>query len=107
MSSTPPFVSPQNCFAVYCDFTNNALYVSFGTTLPFRKVSLPSYTEDTTWTTNVGVVNGLSYVNGIQFAQTDQYNRTYITGGFSRWNNQNYNRLIRLNSNGTSNTLGS
>lgn len=104
VSSTAPFVSTLNCFGIYGDFANDALYLAFSAPTGFRKVIISTWSEDTTWATNRGVINGTSTYNAGKFAITDASAKTYIGGTFTRYNNQNYNRIIRLNSNGTTNS---
>lgn len=104
VTSTPPFVSTTNCFNISADWTNDALYVAFGNPNNFRKIILSTYTEDTTWKTNLGVVNNTSSTNACEFTTTDQYGRQYIVGSFTSFFGQNFNRIVRLNPNGTNNS---
>lgn len=89
---------------LYLDEANGWLYAMGSASNSPRRLSLSNGALDSTWTNQQQIVNPAGQaVSGKPF-YVDGNNKVIVMGGFTIFQTTGYNRFIRLNTNGTSNT---
>lgn len=104
ISSSSPFTVSQPPLGIFGDFTNGYLYITWNALNRYSRVDVTTLTQDTTWYNNIGVVNSAIFQPGRIFAALNTDDKVYITGQFTSFFGQNYNRIVRLNQDGTTNS---
>jgi hypothetical protein len=91
--------------SLYLDEPNGWIYIMGGTATQIpRRVSLSTGAIDTTWTTQQQITLNLAGQLNSNAIYVDNNNKVYIGNDFTLWQSVGYNRFVRLNPDGTSNT---
>jgi hypothetical protein len=88
---------------LFIDVPNDSLYMSKNASTYWVKAELSTLTPDTTWIANNVGVNG-SASTARQAVHVGSTAKVYMVGSFTSYYNQNYNHIVRANSDGTNNS---
>lgn len=112
ISSTGTFIAsvatsfPAAPLNIFLDEANNCFYTYNAAQSYFKKFNFTTLVEDTAFSTNHGSFIGIALTGSVQqcIGLTNQ-NKVMLVGGFSGVFNTQFNHIVRLNSDGTNNSV--
>ena len=98
-----PFFVGTPPLSIQGDFPNNYFYITWGQTKFFRRVFVNTLTEDTAFYANLNNINNTNSLARV-FVDVDSSSKPIFVGNFTQFNTTNFNHIVRLNVDGTTNS---